>query len=131
MRQFERLVVLLLIALSTMVTGVDAREDRDRESDGQITVAELPREARDTLALIRQGGPYPYRKDGTTFQNRERRLPVQKRGYYSEYTVRTPGARDRGARRIIVGKGATGDAATCNEYYYTNDHYETFRRIRE
>ncbi len=110
-----------------------AREQRGAEAGeiGQIGVGELPREARETLALIKRGGPFPYRKDGTTFQNRERRLPGKPRGYYSEYTVRTPWERDRGARRIIAGKGATGDPATSGEYYYTDDHYETFRRIRE
>jgi len=131
MRRFERLAVLLLIALSAMVSGVDAREEHNHVAVGPVTVAELPPEVRDTLALIRQGGPFPYRKDGTVFQNRERRLPVQKRGYYSEFTVRAPGARDRGPRRIIAGKGATGDVATSGEYYYTDDHYGTFRRIRE
>ncbi len=98
---------------------------------GEIAVADLPPQARETLALIKKGGPFPYRKDGTTFQNREKRLPPQKRGYYREYTVRTPGSRDRGARRIVAGAGAQGDPATSGEYYYTADHYETFRRIRE
>jgi ribonuclease T1 len=98
---------------------------------GEIAVADLPVQARETLALIRQGGPFPYRKDGTTFQNREKRLPLKPRGYYREYTVRTPGSRDRGARRIVAGAGARGDPATSGEYYYTADHYETFRRIRE
>jgi ribonuclease T1 len=93
------------------------------EEPAVIRVEELPREARETLALIRQGGPFPYRKDGIVFGNRERRLPVQSNGYYREYTVPTPGARDRGARRIIAGGSG--------EYYYTGDHYNTFRRIRE
>jgi ribonuclease T1 len=93
----------------------------------EIAVRDLPREARDTLALIRQGGPYPYRKDGTVFQNRERLLPRQPRGYYTEYTVRTPRSRDRGARRIVAG----GDPRTSGEYWYTEDHYQSFRRIRE
>ena len=83
----------------------------------------LPREARETLALIKQGGPFPYQRDGIVFGNRERRLPAQSNGYYREYTVPTPGARDRGARRIIAGGSG--------EYYYTGDHYNTFRRIRE
>ena len=83
----------------------------------------LPDEALATLALIKQGGPFPFRKDGMTFQNRERRLPKRGRDYYREYTVPTPGARDRGARRIIAGAGG--------ELYYTADHYRTFVRIRE
>jgi len=96
-----------------------------------IRVADLPREARVTLALIKRGGPFPYRKDGSVFGNRERRLPLRPRGYYTEYTVRTPGSRDRGARRIVAGRGQSGDPATGGEYYYTGDHYETFRRILE
>jgi ribonuclease T1 len=91
----------------------------------EIAAAELPKEARETLALVRQGGPFPYRKDGATFGNFERRLPLQGRGYYREYTVPTPGARDRGARRIVAGDRAAG------EFYYTDDHYRSFRRIRE
>jgi len=98
---------------------------------GEIAAAELPREARETLALIKRGGPFPYRKDGAVFHNREKRLPAKPRGYYTEYTVRTPGSRDRGPRRIIAGRGATGDPATSGEYWYTDDHYETFRRVRE
>jgi ribonuclease T1 len=131
MRLPDRLAVLLLIVFLSFAGATGAREDRNRVAIGEIAVAELPRQARDTLALIRNGGPFPYRKDGTVFQNRERLLPARKRGYYTEYTVPTPSARDRGARRIIAGKGTTGDAATSGEYYYTDDHYETFRRIRE
>ncbi len=88
-----------------------------------IRTADLPSEARATLALIKSGGPFPYEKDGTTFGNREGRLPPERRGYYREFTVRTPGSRDRGARRIIAGKPG--------EYFYTDDHYRTFRRILE
>ena len=90
---------------------------------GDIAVAALPREAHATLALIKAGGPFAYAKDGSTFGNRERLLPARSRGYYREYTVPTPGARDRGARRIVA--GAPG------EYYYSDDHYNSFRRIRE
>jgi ribonuclease T1 len=129
--------LLLLVACGVVLgvwlcagTAVQAREQRDK-SVGEVHQAELPREARETLALIKRGGPFPYRKDGTVFQNRERRLPAKPRGYYREYTVRTPWERDRGARRIVAGKGETGDPATSGEYYYTDDHYETFRRIRE
>ena len=97
----------------------------------EVAAAELPREARQTLALIKQGGPFPYRRDGTVFGNFEQRLPARQRGYYREYTVPTPGARDRGARRIVAGGGSSGDAGTSGEYYYTDDHYASFRRIRE
>ena len=94
---------------------------------GEVTVAQLPPEARETLAAIRRGGPFRYEKDGTVFGNREGLLPRRDRGYYTEYTVRTPGARDRGARRIVAG----GDPRSSGEYYYTADHYQSFRRIRE
>ena len=90
---------------------------------GEIGLHALPPEARETLALIKTGGPFPFARDGTVFRNREGLLPARTRGYYREYTVRTPGARDRGARRIVTGKGG--------EYYYTHDHYRSFRRIRE
>jgi ribonuclease T1 len=123
-----------LCALAALAVGLGAdtlaREQRSGVL-GEVRLSELPREARETLVLIKRGGPFPYRKDGTVFQNRERRLPIQSRGYYREYTVRTPWERDRGARRIVAGKGTTGDVATSGEYYYTDDHYETFRRIRE
>ncbi len=83
----------------------------------------LPPEALDTLALIRRGGPFPYHKDGSVFQNRERLLPQRPRGYYREYTVPTPAARDRGARRIIAG------GQPPQVFYYTADHYRSFQRI--
>jgi ribonuclease T1 len=89
---------------------------------GEIAEAELPREARETLALIRKGGPFPYARDGILFGNREGQLPPKRRGYYREYTVKTPGERTRGARRIIWGAGG--------EFYYTDDHYNHFRRVR-
>jgi ribonuclease T1 len=90
---------------------------------GDVRIAELPAQARQTLALIKADGPFPYARDGAVFGNREGHLPKQARGYYREYTVKTPGARDRGARRIIAGRGG--------EFYYTDDHYKTFRRIIE
>lgn len=91
---------------------------------GKINVADLPQEGQDTLKLIKQGGPFPYpKKDGTIFGNREGLLPKQPRGYYKEYTVKTPGVPHRGARRIIAGSGS--------EFYYTDDHYRTFKLIVE
>ena len=89
----------------------------------EIRAIELPREAIVTLARIHEGGPFPYARDGAVFGNREGRLPKHKRGYYHEYTVKTPGERTRGARRIVAGGQG--------EYWYTDDHYRTFRRIRE
>lgn len=94
-----------------------------------VRLHELPPEARETLALIQQGGPFPYRRDGTVFRNFERRLPSRPRGYYREYTVRTPGLNHRGARRIVAGAGPNNDVRTSGEYYYTDDHYDSFRRI--
>ena len=92
-----------------------------------VRVTELPPQGRETYELIRQGGPFPHDKDGTVFGNRERLLPLQKRGYWREYTVRTPGSRDRGARRIVCG----GPPRTPNACYYTADHYASFRMIVE
>jgi ribonuclease T1 len=89
----------------------------------EVLSRNLPPEAGQTLQLIRSAGPFPYQQDGRIFGNREGLLPRRSRGYYREYTVKTPGARDRGARRIIVGRGG--------ELYYTEDHYRSFRRIRE
>lgn len=94
---------------------------------GIVAARDLPKEAQQTLILIKQGGPFPYPKDGSVFRNYEGVLPKQKRGYYHEFTVKTPGARNRGARRIVSG----GEPATSGEYYYTDDHYATFRRIKE
>lgn len=116
--------------LSCGPTG-GARETPAAGQVSDVSVAELPREARETLAVIRKGGPFAYRKDGSNFGNREGQLPPRPRGYYTEYTVRTPSERDRGARRIVAGKGSTGDPANSGEYYYTDDHYNSFRRIRE
>jgi len=88
-----------------------------------VRVADLPPEARTTIELINRNGPFPHPQDGKTFSNREKLLAQRARGYYREYTVKTPGARDRGARRIVAGNGG--------EFYYTDDHYRSFRRIRE
>jgi ribonuclease T1 len=92
-----------------------------------VRVAELPRQGQETYERIRQGGPFPFDKDGTVFGNRERQLPIEKRGYYREYTVKTPGSRDRGARRIVCG----GPARAPHACYYTADHYASFRKIVE
>jgi ribonuclease T1 len=109
-----RLVAALLALALSLPAGAFGKE---------IALQDLPAEARQTLELIKSNGPFPYKQDGTTFGNRERRLPFRASGYYREYTVKTPGAKDRGARRIIAGNGG--------EFYYTADHYRTFMRIRD
>ena len=121
---------LLLVAALGVLTGVT--QAREVHYLASVAVVDLPPEARQTLRLIQRGGPFPYpRNDGVVFGNFERRLPLQPRGYYREYTVPTPGSRDRGARRIIAGEGVERNVATSGEYYYTDDHYRSFRRIRE
>lgn len=124
-----RLCLLLLPILAAAPAA--ARGSQLDAGLATIQVTALPAEARETLHLIKRGGPFPYRKDGAIFGNFERRLPPRPRGYYREYTVPTPGARDRGARRIVAGQGATGDVRTSGEYYYTDNHYRSFRQIRE
>ena len=112
--------ILLMLAL---VAGLVACAPPAGSDSRLPSHAGLPPEAIETLALIQRGGPFPYRKDGTTFQNRERLLPAKPRGYYREYTVPTPGARDRGARRIVTGGNPP------EVFYYTADHYSSFRQI--
>jgi len=105
------IAALLAVVFSFPVLGKD------------VSSSDLPPEARQTLALIKKNGPFAHAQDGRTFVNREKLLPARARGYYREYTVGTPGARDRGARRIVAGNGG--------EFFYTDDHYRSFRRIRE
>ncbi len=105
----------LFLALAAALPGCS--RDTQSGTDG------LPPEAIATLRLIEAGGPFPYRKDGSIFHNRERLLPDKPRGYYREYTVPTPGARNRGARRLVTG----GDPPEV--IYYTEDHYRSFRRV--
>ena len=115
---------LLACVLAGVFFTAPAQAQREsRPAIGEIAAAELPAEAHVTLARIRKGGPFPYARDGVVFRNREMILPRQKRGYYREYTVKTPGERTRGARRIVTGRGG--------ELYYTEDHYSSFKRIRE
>lgn len=113
-------VLILALGLAVAPGSLQARE-RSAERIALIAVSALPAEARETLALIQQGGPFPHSRDGTVFGNREGLLPDAPRGSYREYTVRTPGRRDRGARRII--------GSNSGEFYYTADHYRSFRRI--
>jgi len=92
-----------------------------------IRLSELPAQARETHRLILAGGPFPYARDGVVFGNRERLLPRKARGFYREYTVKTPGTRSRGARRIICGGTPPTVPEVC---FYTGDHYASFKRIR-
>jgi ribonuclease T1 len=120
---------ITLSALTGPVPPAFARESAPAEQNAQvqgtIALAKLPREAVDTLNLIAAGGPYPYEKDGVVFGNRERLLPAHRRGYYHEYTVPTPRARNRGARRIVCG----GPLKRTDNCYYSDDHYTSFNRI--
>jgi ribonuclease T1 len=117
-----RCATATLFALALLMPG-GAQAQRAGGPIPEVAASELPSQARATIALIRRGGPFPYERDGIEFRNFEKRLPARARGYYREYTVRTPGVRDRGARRIVAGKGG--------ELYYTDDHYRSFKRIRE
>ncbi|MEO8486504.1 MAG: ribonuclease domain-containing protein [Betaproteobacteria bacterium] len=98
-----------------------------RTSSATVAAADLPKEARATLAIIRGGPPFRYERDGIAFGNREKLLPAESRGYYREYTVPTPGASNRGARRIVCG----GVPRTPDACWYTGDHYRSFARIVE
>jgi len=116
------------VALGVLLpASLPAQARATPEALPDIAVTALPPEAQRTLALIRDGGPFPYERDGVRFGNRERLLPSKPRRYYREYTVKTPGAKNRGARRIVCG----GAPTTPDVCYYTDDHYQSFARIRE
>ena len=118
--------VVMLAVLVVMTIAPSAAKDRPIAADFPIVLAaELPKEARDTLNLIHKGGPFPYAKDGVVFSNRERILPPQPRGFYHEYTVKTPGVRSRGALRIVCGGNSQ---SVC---YFSDDHYQSFKKIKE
>ena len=110
---------------TSRATTATRPSDLPSRTDGlpRVRLADLPLQARQTVALIDAGGPFPYAKDGATFNNFERVLPKKSRGYYREYTVKTPGERDRGARRIVSGD-------RDRELFYTADHYQTFARVQ-
>jgi ribonuclease T1 len=121
------------LALAITVAGVLAsggsalgRSPAVEASYPTVQLSALPPEARQTEELVRKGGPFAYAKDGSVFGNREKLLPASPRGYYREYTVKTPGARDRGARRIVCGGSQPTKPDAC---YYTGDHYASFARI--
>ena len=122
--------VLGVLGLAFVLSPVAGHARKAPSYDGartSIALSDLPPQGRTTYALIREGGPFPHDKDGSVFGNRERILPAQKRGYYREYTVKTPGSRDRGARRIVCG----GKPRVPDACYYTGDHYASFREIVE
>jgi ribonuclease T1 len=118
------LAALLSLPLSSLGSSQIARPAQGEQAGiPAIAIDELPAEARDTLHAIKQGGPFAFPRDGVVFNNFEQDLPKRQRGYYREYTVVTPGVNNRGVRRIISGE--------AGEYYYTADHYQTFKRILE
>jgi len=114
-----------MIVVATVV-GTAANAKGSPEGPASLALVALPVEAQQTQRLIHAGGPFPYDKDGMVFGNRERQLPRQGRGFYREYTVPTPGSRDRGARRIVCGGPEPRRPESC---YYTADHYASFKRI--
>ncbi|MDX6258976.1 MAG: ribonuclease [Kribbellaceae bacterium] len=124
-------IAMMVITLAASLLGCSASGTATKEQPTKdpvsglayLPVAGLPKEAQQTLELIDKGGPYPYSRDGIVYNNLEKILPKQTKGYYHEFTVKTPGEKDRGARRIVTGKG--------DERYYTDDHYKSFRRIQE
>jgi ribonuclease T1 len=122
-----RLAVTLTGLLIAAGGYLAARTDPPARASGSVALADLPREAVATHQLILKGGPFPYEKDGSVFANRERLLPPARRGHYREYTVTTPGAPDRGARRIVCGGELSNRPEVC---FYTRDHYASFKRIQ-
>ncbi len=122
-QSFRAWLILSLVALCPPLAQAAPATHDTRDGLPVIMLAELPAEARETLRAIKQGGPFAFPRDGVVFNNYEQVLPKRQRGYYHEYTVITPGASNRGARRIVCGP--------LPECYYTADHYQTFKRIRE
>lgn len=125
-QKIMKLGLAVVLAAAAAMPVLAKPETTPTLSANDVALATLPPEARQTEQLIRAGGPFPYSKDGTVFGNRERLLPRKPRGYWREYTVKTPGAHNRGARRIVCG----GERPTAPEAcYYTADHYASFKRI--
>jgi ribonuclease T1 len=120
------LASVLVFVAATPAQAKGPATDAVTAAAASIALADLPKQGRETYALILAGGPFPYEKDGTVFGNRERLLPAQKRGFYREYTVKTPYARTRGAKRIVCGGSQPVKPEVC---YYTDDHYASFKRI--
>ena len=121
----------MLLALSASLAGISSGTVQAKTPPSPafadfVAAAQLPPQGRSMLALIYQGGPFRHDKDGAVFGNRERLLPANIRSYYREYTVRTPGERSRGARRIVCGGLQAAAPDAC---FYTDDHYASFRKI--
>ncbi|WP_407074895.1 ribonuclease domain-containing protein [Roseateles sp.] len=121
--------VTTALLLSGLSGGVQAKEALPTTTPAlaEISLSELPVQAQEIHRLVLTGGPFPQAKDGVVFGNRERLLPRKARGFYREYTVKTPGARNRGARRLVCGGSPPTAPEVC---YYTGDHYASFQRIR-
>jgi len=117
---------LLLTVFGLTMGTAHSRNLMSSEASTSVSVAELPKQGKQVYALILQGGPFEYDKDGVVFGNREQLLPKHKRGYYREYTVKTSGVRNRGAKRIVCGGLQVQSPDVC---YYTEDHYSSFRKI--
>jgi len=115
----------LVLLASSLALQTQAKAPPAEDNFATISIAQLPPQGAQTHSLIMSGGPFPYDKDGVVFGNRERLLPAKNRGYYREYTVRTPGVSHRGTRRIVCG----GEPRASDACYYTADHYASFRRI--
>ncbi len=120
--------VLGTVLVQARNTAVDVPSPPVASAAQTIALSQLPPQGQEVMGLIRQGGPFPYEKDGTVFGNRERLLPAATRGHYREYTVPTPGLGHRGARRIVCGGAQVRQPEAC---YYTEDHYASFRRIAQ
>jgi len=122
---FKLVLTYSLLFAAVAWNGVQAREPAGPVGVTSVALHEIPAQAHETYQLIHRGGPFPFEKDGVVFGNRERLLAGQTRGYYREYTVKTPGTRSRGARRIVCG----GPATTPDACFYSADHYASFRKI--
>lgn len=117
---------LALVVASCAVSGTGLQAKPSGAELAVVQLSSLPAEAQQTHRLIRSGGPFPYAKDGVVFGNRERVLPSGRRGHYREYTVKTPGSRGRGARRMVCGGERPTEPEAC---FYSADHYTSFARI--
>jgi ribonuclease T1 len=117
---------LLSVVVASVLFSPAVQAKRPVDGLDSVSLAALPTQAQQTQRLIQAGGPFPFDKDSVVFSNRERVLPRRERGFYREYTVPTPGSRDRGARRIVCGGKQPTHPEAC---YYTADHYASFKLI--